>query len=229
MAQRKAEEAAGGEDATSTQLVLAALELFAQHGIEAVALSRIREAVGAANRSAVHYHFRNKTGLVKAVMERVAGMLAPLQNEALAELEMIRRRRRPKVREIVAIGFSPFVALFQQSREGMLAVRFLSRLTWESGSEAQALLVRTLRPYFEKLTPMFSAAMPDKPVEAIGFHGYLAVNNLIHGLSDITLLTQEPTYGVDKLYREQPELMLEYFYDYLSAGMASKVGPASPR
>lgn len=219
----------GAVDATSKQLVRAALELFAHHGIEAVSLSRIREEVGAANRSVVHYHFRNKAGLVAAVMDEVSALLAPLQAEALAELKAIAKKRKPTVREIVAIGFSPFVALFQGSRDGTLALRFLSRLTWESGAEAQALLVRTVRPYFAQLTPMFSDALPGKPIEAIVFHGYLAVNNLIHGLADIKLLTQEPISGVDALYRNKPELMLEYFYDYLSAGMSSKVRRSSRR
>lgn len=219
---RKTESTRAG-DPTRQQLVLAALELFALEGMPGVSLRRITAAAGAANQSAVHYHFGNKTGLIRAILEEVNARLAPLQAEALAELGAIARERRPSVREIVAIGFAPYVILFQQSREGRLAVCFLSRLTWESGAEGQELLVKTVRPYFLQLEAPLRAALPGKRTDALGFHIYLAINNLIHGLTDITLLGREPMFGVDRLYRQRPQDLLEYFYDYISAGLASAV------
>lgn len=210
-------------DPTGQQLVLAALELFALEGIASVSLRRITAAAGAANQSAVHYHFGNKTGLLRAALEEVNQRLMPLQAEALAELGALAHERPLSVREIVAIGFAPYVILFQQSREGRLAVCFLSRLTWESGAEGQELLVKTVRPYFLQLEALLRAALPGKRTDALGFHIYLAINNLIHGLTDITLLGREPMFGVDQLYRQRPQELLEYFYDYISAGLASAV------
>jgi len=207
-------------DPTRTRLLQAALAQFAEQGIQAVSLRAITLAAGAANQSAVHYHFRNKLGLIEAVLDEVNARIAPLQAEALAELEALGARRRPTVREIVAIGFAPYVLLFQASHEGRLALRFLSRLTWQAGDEAQTLLVTKVRAYFLEIERWLAKVLPDKPPEALGFQVYLAVNTLIHGLSDITLLGHEPRSDVGDLYRKRPQDLLDYFYDYISFGLA---------
>ena len=183
-------------DGTRQQLLLAALALFATHGIAAVPLSRVRDAVGAGNLSVIHYHFHNKSGLVRAVLADAAARLAPLQAEALDELKGIAARGTPTVRDVVAIGFAPFLGTAMSSEVGMQTVRFLSRLTWESGQDAQALLVQTVRPYFSELSLFLRGALPDKPPERLTLHLYLAVNSLIHGLTDISLLSQEQKFGI---------------------------------
>jgi AcrR family transcriptional regulator len=215
--------ASPGEDRTRQTLVDHALEMFALEGVGAVSLRRITAAAGAANQSAVHYHFRNKLGLVRAVLDGVNEKLAPLQAEALAELAAIAKKRAATAEEIVGIGLSPYVYLFQQSDQGQLCLRFLSRLTWESGAEAQKLMLQKVRPYFLKLMPHLERAFPDKPVEALDFQLYMAAANIIHGLADVTLLGREPMSSTDRLYRERPLDMLKYFYAYIAAGLSSRV------
>lgn len=217
------EDAASGQESTRRLLVCAALELFSRHGIEAVTMAKVRDTVGVGNRSVIHYYFQNKAGLVQAVLDEVNALFAPLQAEALQELLAIQSERAPTVREIVGIGFAPFVLLSQQSRQGAMALRVLSRLTWESGPEAQALLVKAVRPYMLKLSPLFKAALPDKPSDALAFQVYLAVASLIHGLSDISVLAQEPEYGINALYRERPRDLLRYFNSYITAGLCSEL------
>ncbi|MFP5307867.1 MAG: TetR/AcrR family transcriptional regulator, partial [Gammaproteobacteria bacterium] len=78
---------------TRYQLLLAALELFAVEGVNATSIRRITAHAGAANQSAVHYHFRNKDGLIRAVLDYVNEQLAPLQNEALVELKRMKREQ----------------------------------------------------------------------------------------------------------------------------------------
>ena len=210
-------------DPTRDRLISTALEQFALHGVGAVSLRTITAASGAANQSAVHYHFNNKAGLINAILAHVNDQLAPLQAEALAELEEIAAQRTPTVREIVAIGFSPFIALFAQSRDGRMAMRLFSRMTWEGGKAGQGLLVKSVRPYFLKLEPYFQRALPNKPLEALRIHAYLAVNNLVHGLPDMTLLGQDSQYGLQELVEKRPDILQRYFFDYISAGISSAV------
>jgi len=54
----------GGELA----LILAAERLFAERGIEAVALRQVNQAASQRNMSAAHYHFGSREGLVQAVL-----------------------------------------------------------------------------------------------------------------------------------------------------------------
>jgi AcrR family transcriptional regulator len=63
-AKRISETAASGE----TALILAAERLFAEQGIEAVALRHINQAANQRNMSAAHYHFGSRDGLVRAVL-----------------------------------------------------------------------------------------------------------------------------------------------------------------
>src|SRR5262245_27829305 len=63
-AKRISEASGGGEIA----LILAAERLFAERGIEAVALRHVNQAANQRNMSAAHYHFGSREGLVRAVL-----------------------------------------------------------------------------------------------------------------------------------------------------------------
>lgn len=63
-ARRVAETSSAGEEA----LILAAERLFAERGIEAVALRQVNQAAKQRNMSAAHYHFGSREGLVRAVL-----------------------------------------------------------------------------------------------------------------------------------------------------------------
>jgi AcrR family transcriptional regulator len=53
---------------TTDRLISAAEALFATHGIDGVSLREINRLAGARNASALQYHFRDRDGLVRAVM-----------------------------------------------------------------------------------------------------------------------------------------------------------------
>jgi AcrR family transcriptional regulator len=63
----------GGATATGTtteRLISAAEALFAIHGIDGVSLREINRLAGAKNASALQYHFRDRDGLVRAVIAK---------------------------------------------------------------------------------------------------------------------------------------------------------------
>lgn len=55
-------------DITRQRLVTAAEQLFAERGIEGVSLREINAAAGMRNATALQYHFRDRYGLVRAVL-----------------------------------------------------------------------------------------------------------------------------------------------------------------
>lgn len=57
-------------EVTKQRLITAAEGLFAEHGIEGVSLREINTAAGVGNTSALQYHFRNRAGLVRAVLAK---------------------------------------------------------------------------------------------------------------------------------------------------------------
>ena len=55
---------------TAARLISAAEQLFALHGIDGISLREINRAAGARNGSALQYHFRDRDGLLRAVMAK---------------------------------------------------------------------------------------------------------------------------------------------------------------
>ena len=55
---------------TTDRLISAAEELFARHGIDGVSLREINRVAGAKNASALQYHFRDRDGLLRALMAK---------------------------------------------------------------------------------------------------------------------------------------------------------------
>ncbi|HEY1281401.1 MAG TPA: helix-turn-helix domain-containing protein [Acidimicrobiales bacterium] len=57
-------------DNTKERILDVALRLFSENGIYQVPISQIREAAGQRNASAVQYHFGNRDGLIRAIVDR---------------------------------------------------------------------------------------------------------------------------------------------------------------
>jgi AcrR family transcriptional regulator len=55
---------------TTERLISAAESLFAAHGIDGVSLREINRVAGAKNASALQYHFRDRDGLLRALMAK---------------------------------------------------------------------------------------------------------------------------------------------------------------
>lgn len=72
--------------ATVDDLLDAAERMFADRGVANVALTQIVAASGQKNRSALHYHFGSRGGVLAAVMDR---RLAPINARRMALLEAL--------------------------------------------------------------------------------------------------------------------------------------------
>ncbi len=72
-ASRSARRSRAAEAGVSTRdvLIREAMKLFAERAIDAVSLREIVQKAGQGNQSAIHYHFKDKQGLVIAVAEFV--------------------------------------------------------------------------------------------------------------------------------------------------------------
>ncbi|ASU85844.1 TetR/AcrR family transcriptional regulator [Nocardiopsis gilva YIM 90087] len=71
---------------TPDALQSTAERLFAEHGIAAVSNRRVAEEAGAANNSAVRYHFGSKEDLVLAIVREHAAAMEEIRRRMLAEV-----------------------------------------------------------------------------------------------------------------------------------------------
>ena len=80
---------AGGPtaDGTRARLITAAEQLFAERGIDGVSLREINRASGAKNAVAVQYHFEDRAGVIRAIVEKHRPAVETARHELLDEYE----------------------------------------------------------------------------------------------------------------------------------------------
>lgn len=207
---------------TREHLLRTALFAFADHGVEGVRLSHIRDAAGQGNRSVMHYHFKNKDTLVQAVVEFVQGQLDTHMQRAAGRLPGI-LPQPSQLPALVEVMFEPFVTLFASGPVGEACIRFMSRLTWQSGAKGQRVLTDFFIPYGNLFLPALQGCVPHLSPTELRFKIYLAVNNCIHGLADFSILLHDP--ALEPLGDKEPAIlaMRRLFFDYMAGGFS---GPA---
>ena len=102
---------------TKYNLILSALELFAENGVDAVSMRTINNAAGTKNASAVHYHFGSKVGIIEAIIAFIREELDTSRLDALTALEeRVRNGERPGCREIMWAAFASVLPALQHAR-----------------------------------------------------------------------------------------------------------------
>lgn len=211
---------APAESDTRECIVRAALGLFAKHGIDGVSLRQIVSAAGQSNPSAVHYHFQSKDGLISAVVDHVNEQLQPLQEQAVTLILAAQARGGLTVREVVKLAALPFVNLYASSYDGRMAIRFLSRLTWQRDVTGQDRLFSQAWSYWRNVAVILHPLIPQKSMETLMFQGVLTGCTLLHGLADMSLLSRQPTFGLEALFEARSSEMFECFCDYMAGGLS---------
>jgi AcrR family transcriptional regulator len=108
--ERKTVEKASGAQATRLELMLAAERQFGEHGIGGVSLRAICQEAGQRNISCVQYHFGDRDGLLRAILEFRETQLEPLRK---VQLETARAAGRlGDLRTLLRIQFEPYARMF---------------------------------------------------------------------------------------------------------------------
>lgn len=96
-----------GPEGTRERLITAAENLFAAQGVGAVSLREIVRASGARNATALQYHFGDRAGLVRALLDRHAGDIEARRH---ALLDAVESTGSPEVRALAAALVLPLAA-----------------------------------------------------------------------------------------------------------------------
>ena len=149
---------------TKYNLILSALELFAENGIDAVSMRTINNAAGTRNASAVHYHFGSKIGIIEAIIAFIREELDASRLDALTALERrVKNGERPGCREIMWAAFAPYYRLHNTPEYGKHALRFLARLQIDMSPEVREILNRDTQRIAHRFDALLARALPDLP------------------------------------------------------------------
>jgi AcrR family transcriptional regulator len=144
---------------TRERLLDAAEDLFAAKGFESVSLREITSAAEA-NVAAVNYHFGSKEKLITAMMMR---HIIPINEKRLAILsELMARRKKPQVREVVEAFMRPLVDHIQNHGPGtVLFAKFMGRVMGEEGTRGlPEEVIPSFLEAFQQVVAALQAAVP---------------------------------------------------------------------
>jgi AcrR family transcriptional regulator len=110
---------------TIDELLQVAERLFARHGVENVALTQIVAQAGQKNRSALHYHFGSRAGVLTAVLNR---RLAAINARRLALMDAL--PAAPSVAAVLRAEISPLAQVVVEEAWGPDYLSILAQVTY---------------------------------------------------------------------------------------------------
>ncbi|MEP4146396.1 MAG: helix-turn-helix domain-containing protein [Halioglobus sp.] len=111
--------------ATRKRIIDAAESLFADKGVEATSLLDIARAAEQKNRSALQYHFKNKEGLLHAVLDKHA---IPITESRNAYLDQLEAAGNYSLYQLVKALVAPMAAQLDNSDGGSAFIKIHSEL-----------------------------------------------------------------------------------------------------
>lgn len=196
---------------TRERLLLTALRLYAREGLHAVSLRRISTEAGSKNSAAMHYHFQNKLGVVRALVEMVARELSRIAIALRAE-QPLQRTLRDACRETLR----PLVQLPARQHWGADGVQFLARLVSESDEEIATMVNALFAPFWRRLDRALEAQLPDLPAPVRRLRLMFMSTNVFHGVAEVAWLTRTPLGDLSDFDEES---LLDHLVDYLIGGL----------
>ncbi|WP_169714007.1 TetR/AcrR family transcriptional regulator [Oceanicoccus sagamiensis] len=167
------------------RLLVSAMALYAEKGLDGVSLREIGVSAGAKNSGVMQYHFGSKLGLLNAIVEKISLQLMPLRaqnppHEADGVWQMVR-------------GTIENMATLSRSYSwGEDALKVMSRMLMETGTDTRDIINRyfseqTLQ-LFERLQTFYPHAEPNK----LKLRLLVALDGVIHSLSEAKSLPNSP-------------------------------------
>ena len=211
---------------TRQKILDAAEKLFARQGFESTSLRSIIASAGV-NLAAIHYHFRGKEGLIRAVIERRFARVNDERLGLLSEYENRAEGRAPLVEEILDAFLAPMLRVgLLHSGQGRLLMQLAGRLLQASdgmlekaaGSEFERVAVRFLAA-FQKAVPLTKQEIAWRMNFTIG-----AAARALFGGIPIRVLSSA---SHEDLQERDVQRVLQRLIAYTAAGM--KAPPGSQR
>ncbi|MEM1111573.1 MAG: TetR family transcriptional regulator [Pseudomonadota bacterium] len=171
-------------DLARQKLILAAIELFAEHGVDSVSLRTINRQAGQKNNSALHYHFGSKIGLIKAVDEFIQRHFDEIREPDLADLEERARGGGITLTEALEVFVKPYVEIIEQYDWGYGAVRTLARMEFDSEEEVVRLLSDSAGHSVKRFAKLKRPLLSDLPAREYKMRHNFLVNATIQGFAD---------------------------------------------
>ena len=203
---------------TKTRILDSAEVLFAERGVEATSLRAVTTNAES-NLAAVHYHFGSKEALIAAVVGR---RLRPVNEERLRELKKLNEKssKPASLEELLEAYFKPAISTLDNSEQGPLLAKMMSRLFWESGGETRQLIVEQFSEVWEGFIRALRKALPELSTRQVISRFHFGIGVLIQSLSQ---RGYEEDPKMPSILEKDPERQLAVLVAFVAAGFRAQV------
>jgi AcrR family transcriptional regulator len=175
------------------KLLDAALALFAERGISGSTMREIRIAAGQSNTAALQYHFGDRAGLLRALLERELPPLVARRKELLACTD--------DPWSVAAVFVLPFAEMATGSEHQKLVVRFLSQLLDDHSLSFHEILDLVGDTGTQEAYKLLHQQFPRIPEPLLWERVAVATNSFIHAAALRAARTRHEQIVDDELFR----------------------------
>src|SRR5690606_29578115 len=208
------------ENTTRERILEVAERLFAEKGYHGVSLRSIT-AAAAVNMAAVHYYFRTKEGLLRAIFEHRAGPLTAERKKALLKALEEAGDGQPDIRKMLAAFIGPGIRLII-SQEGDV----FNRLSAICSVDPDPNVRNVVFAVHDDVAQMFVDALRRSCPDIDGTTLFVKLQCVFGSMMYI----RADNGRVDRLVRpseaqhahQNPDEILEHLLDFLTAGMQAR-------
>jgi len=213
-------EATGPEALPSTVMLLLEIaeRLFAENGVEAVSLSRIVEEGGQRNRSALHYHFGSRSGLVAQLLHMRLSHVNAIRHQYLDRLQQ--KGGADDVHAVIHAAMRPIFDVVQQEPWGIYYVPVLAQTTLSPALKGFETIDPDAKDGLTRTFDLIRAALPDIPAASLQMRFTFTMDTVIFTLA--RTLRENGREGVTNA-------LLGQLVDYGTAGITSTVTRGTKR
>lgn len=206
-------------ETTKHVIVQTALHMFAQHGIDGVSLSELRTASGQNNRSAIHYHFGNKEGLLDAVTDYLGELLEEGMEASVAEARHLQKTGQLDIPAFVRLLGRPFMALYRQGELGRDCIRLLSHLGHEMNDRQHERAFAPMQDYLGDMAGLLQTLMPGKTRQELAPLMFLTNCSLLESLICSPMLTRPHSLGGESIKGPDLDQLMELSLSFACGGL----------
>ena len=155
--------------ATRQSLILAGEKLFALRGIDGVSLREVNQAAGQRNRSAAHYHFGTRLGLIEAIYDYRA---AHLNERRMAMLDKVEAAQgQLDVPAIIRCFVCPLIDEVENTEGGSFFLRFFAAVNMHNDMDVCRMWRNRHVESTEKIYALLQKSLPElaAPVFSVRF------------------------------------------------------------
>ena len=143
---------------TRERILLAAEDLFSQHGFSAVSLRSIM-AAAEANTASAHYYFRSKEGVLHAIFQKHATAMNAERNVLLAACEARPSKGLAGIRRPIEAFMGPAIRL-RETQEGRAFDKISALCSVDPNNKVRQIVFETFDVVGKRFSRLLRAACP---------------------------------------------------------------------